>query len=273
MNLPKVVLWIVIIYGVFCGGIFLLQDKMIYQPWGEITATPSRIGLGFENISFEASDGVRLHGWFIPAADPSGRALLFFHGNAGNISHRLESIMIFHDLGFDVLIFDYRGYGKSEGRPSEEGLYRDGRAAFDFLVERGYTRDRVVVFGRSLGGAVAARVSLEKFPGALVLESSFTSLADMAKKVARFFPVRRLLKSEYPTESILGGIRCPVLVVHSPDDEIIPFSQGMKLYEAVTGPKAFFEIKGDHNGGFILTGEAYRKGLKEFLSGIGGGER
>jgi hypothetical protein len=122
MNLPKVVLWIVIIYGVFCGGIFLLQDKMIYQPWGEITATPSRIGLGFENISFEASDGVHLHGWFIPAADPSGRALLFFHGNAGNISHRLESIMIFHNLGLDVLIFDYRGYGKSEGRPFEEGL-------------------------------------------------------------------------------------------------------------------------------------------------------
>ncbi|MGB4208609.1 MAG: alpha/beta hydrolase [Thermovirgaceae bacterium] len=270
MNLPKVALWIVIIYGAFCAGIYCLQDKMIYQPWGEITATPSRVGLGFENISFEASDGVRLHGWFIPAADPSGRALLFFHGNAGNISHRLESIMIFHDLGLDVLIFDYRGYGKSEGRPSEEGLYRDGRAAFDFLVERGYTRDRVVVFGRSLGGAVAARVALEKSPGALVLESSFTSLADMAKKVARFFPVRRLLKSEYPTESILGGIRCPVLVVHSRDDEIIPFSHGEKLYEAVTGPKDFLEIRGDHNGGFILTGEAYRKGLGAFLSGIGG---
>ena len=270
MNLPRLAFWIAVIYGLFCGGIYLLQDKMIYQPWGEITATPSRIGLSFEYISFEASDGVRLHGWFIPAAKTSERALLFFHGNAGNISHRLESIRVFHELGLDLLIFDYRGYGKSEGRPTEEGLYMDGRAAFDFLVERGYFPDRIVVFGRSLGGAVAARISLEKAPGALILESTFTSLFDMARRVARLFPVRRLLRSEYPTESIMAGILCPVLVIHSPDDEIIPFCQGERLYERITGPKAFLEIKGDHNGGFILTGEAYRKGLESFLSGAGG---
>ncbi|MDD4024077.1 MAG: alpha/beta hydrolase [Synergistales bacterium] len=268
MSITRLALWVAVIYGVFCGGIYLLQDKMIYQPWGEITATPSRVGLFFENVSFEASDGVPLHGWFIPAEKGYGKVLLFFHGNAGNISHRLESIRTFHDMGLDVLIFDYRGYGKSGGKPSEEGLYRDGTAAMEFLLERGYFPDEIIMFGRSLGGAVAARVSMETTPLALILESSFTSLVDMASMVARFFPVRQLLRSEYPTESILPYMSCPVLVVHSPDDEVIPFSQGLKLYEAAPEPKAFLEIKGDHNGGFILSGETYRQGLKSFLSDI-----
>ncbi len=269
MSVTRLALWFAVIYGAFCGGIYLLQDRMIYQPWSDITATPSRVGLPFESVSFEASDGVPLHGWFIPAEKGSGKVLLFFHGNAGNISHRLESIKLFHEMGLDVLIFDYRGYGKSGGKPSEEGLYRDGRAALAFLEERGYSPDEIVMFGRSLGGAVAARLSMETTPLVLILESSFTSLVDMASRVARFFPVRRLLRSEYPTESILPYVSCPVLVIHSPDDEVIPFPQGLRLYEAAPEPKAFLEIGGDHNGGFILSGETYRQGLKSFLSAIG----
>lgn len=265
MSLLRVLFWVVLIYGVFCAGIFLLQDRMIYQPWQEIAASPSRIGLSFENVDFESTDGVPLHGWFIPSEMTDARVLLFCHGNAGNISHRLESIRIFHELGLDVFIFDYRGYGKSGGKPSEEGLYRDGSAAFSYLVDRGFSPDRIVVFGRSLGGSVAARISIETLPHALIMESSFTSLAEMASRVVRLFPVGLLLRSEYPTEENLRRISCPVLVIHSPDDEIVPFSHGIRLYEAAPEPKQFLQISGDHNGGFLLSGETYQQGLEDFL--------
>ena len=265
MSLLRVTFWVAVVYGVFCVGIFLMQDRMIYQPWRELSASPSRVGLAFENVDFEASDGVPLHGWFIPADKPGGKVLLFFHGNAGNISHRIESINIFHELGLDVFIFDYRGYGKSGGKPSEEGLYRDGIAAMGYLADRGFSPDDIVIFERSLRNAVAARVSLFTPPHALILESSFTSLAEMASRVVRLFPVRLLLRSEYPTEENLGQVSCPVLVIHSPEDEIIPFSQGIRLYETAPEPKTFLQISGDHNGGFLLSGETYLRGLEDFL--------
>ena len=271
VNLARVGLSAAAVYLLFCAVLFFLQDGMIYQPLREVGLTPSAIGLQYEDIEFRTPDGVALHGWFIPAEGLSGGVLLFFHGNAGNISHRLDSIGIFHDLGLDVFIFDYRGYGLSGGKPSEEGLYADGRAALDFLLlEKGYSLKEVIVFGRSLGGAVAAKISCGSTPAALILESSLTSLAALASKVAPLFPVRFLLRSGYGTDLFLPDAGCPVLIVHSPEDEIIPYSHGTELFELAPTPKTFLSIRGDHNEGFLLSGQLYIDGLASFLSSVRG---
>lgn len=270
MNLARIALASAAVYAIFCAALFILQDRMIYQPRGEMIFSPPAVGLQFEDVRFRTPDGVALHGWFVPTGKPSAGVLLFLHGNAGNISHRLGSIRIFHDLGLNVFIFDYRGYGLSEGTPSEEGLYLDGRAALGVLLDRGFTPEDIVIFGRSLGGAVAARISLETPPAALILESSFTSLPSLASMVFPLFPLRFLLRSGYHTDRILPGVRCPLLVVHSPDDDIIPFSHGMKLFELASEPKTFLQTRGGHNEGFLISGPLYTDGLASFISSVTG---
>ncbi len=270
MNLARIALAAAVIYALFCAALFILQDSIIYQPRREMILSPSSVGLQYEEVRFRTPDGVALYGWFVPAGKPSVEVLLFFHGNAGNISHRLDSIRIFHDLGLNIFIFDYRGYGLSEGTPSEEGLYTDGKAALGFLIEKGYSPEDVIAFGRSLGGAVAAKISSETPPAALILESTFTSLAAMASRVAPLFPVRFLLRSGYPTDRILPGVRCPILVVHSPDDDIIPFSNGMKLFGLASEPKTFLRTRGSHNEGFLISGPLYTDGLASFISSVTG---
>lgn len=266
MNLIRIALAAAAVYAIFCAVLFFLQDGIIYQPLREIVLTPSDVGFQFEDVRFRTVDGVDLHGWFIPAKERGGRVLLFSHGNAGNISHRLDSIRIFHDLGLDVFIFDYRGYGLSGGRPSEEGLYADGRGALAYLLGRGYSPEDMIVFGRSLGGAVAAKISSESHPLALILESSFTSLASMASRATPLFPVRLLLRSGYCTDRVLPDVRCPVLIIHSPDDDIVSYSQGTRLFEIAPEPKRFLRISGGHNEGFLLSGQIYTDGLASFLS-------
>jgi len=193
--------------------------------------------------------------------------ILFCHGNAGNISHRLESIQIFHRLGLNVFIFDYRGYGRSEGKPSEIGTYRDVEAVWQYLVEeRQVSPNRIVVFGRSLGGAVAAWSANRHTPGALILESAFTSVPDIAAKLYPYLPVRLLSRFKYNTAEYLDEVDCPVLIVHSREDEIMPFSHGKQLFERARGPKEFLEISGTHNEGFITSEKRYIEGLNTFIS-------
>jgi alpha-beta hydrolase superfamily lysophospholipase len=229
-------------------------------------ANPGSIGLDFEDVYFETSDGVKLSGWFIPSESSVG-VILFCHGNAGNISHRLDSIEIFHRLGLDVFIFDYRGYGRSEGRPTEQGTYQDAEAAWRYLIEeRKVHPGRVVIFGRSLGGGVASWLAQSHVPGALILESTFTSLPDIAASVYPYLPVRLMLRFQYRTMEHLGGVDCPVLIVHSRDDEIMPFSHGCRLFEKARGPKQFLEISGTHNEGFLMSGRNYEEGLNSFVS-------
>lgn len=270
MSLFRLVLIITVTYLVVITGAYLFYGRMLYHPTAEIVMTPSEAGLKYEEVDFRTADGIWLHGWYIPSPHEASLALLFFHGNAGNISYRLESVRILNRIGLGVFLFDYRGYGKSRGKPSEEGLYWDGRAALDVLLNKGYDMSRIVFFGRSLGGAVAAKLATERTPGALILESSFTSLADIGRRYFPFLPVGFLLGDAFDTRKRLERVQCPVLVVHSPDDEIIPYEHGRKLFEAVKGPKSFLELRGDHNGGFILTGEDYREGLKGFLLSLGG---
>jgi len=262
-------IWIVITiasaYLIFAGFLFIFQSRYVYYPEHILVADPGNIGLDFESVCFEAADGVKLSGWFIPGEGAQG-VILFCHGNAGNISHRLESIQIFHRLGLDVFIFDYRGYGQSEGKPTEPGTYKDAEAAWRYLVEeRQVNPGQVIIFGRSLGGAVASWLAQGRTPGALVLESTFTSLPDIAATLYPYLPVRLLLRFEYNTAEYLGGVDCPVLIVHSRDDEMMPSSHGRRLFEMARGPKQFLEISGTHNEGFITSGEHYEEGLNAFI--------
>ncbi len=256
---------LVVILGLLTGALYLTQPSLVFLPTRELQETPADWGLEYEDLWLTADDGVRLHGWYLPSPG-ARRVLLFFHGNAGNISHRGASIEIFHRLGLDVLILDYRGYGHSEGRPSETGLYRDAAAAWNYLVEsRGIAPDRIVVFGRSLGGAVAAHLAAETHPGALILESTFSSTRDfvnLAYPVLSWLIVRRFA---FNTESRLEAIRCPVLVLHSPDDDVIPYRLGQQVFQAARPPKQFVDLLGDHNGGFLLSQPRYERALASFL--------
>jgi fermentation-respiration switch protein FrsA (DUF1100 family) len=221
--------------------------------------------MAYEELNLLTDDGIRLHGWFVPA--PEARAvLLYFHGNAGNISYRLERIALFQRLKLSVLILDYRGYGKSAGRPSEDGTYRDAMAAWRHLTgERGVAPEKIVVFGRSLGAAVAAWLATQVSPGAVILESGFTSVPDFGAEVYPWLPVRWLTRFDYDTKAYLANIHRPVLVIHSREDELIPFRHGQELYAAANPPKQFLVIGGGHNDAYFLTGADYARGLDEFL--------
>jgi hypothetical protein len=252
------------------GWLYLQQPGMIFFPQRVLDATPEDWGFDYENVSLQTVDGLRLHGWFIPRPG-SDRVVLFFHGNAGNISHRGDSVAIFHRLGLNVFIFDYRGYGQSEGSPGEAGLARDAVTAWEYLQQmRGYNRDKIIVFGRSLGGTVATRLAARVKPGALIVESTFSSARDMA---GRIFPlVSRLivLRYQFDTMRYIEQVKCPVLVVHSSEDEIIPYQMGQKIYQAASEPKYFLEIRGDHNSGFIQSQPDYAQGLNKFFTSLPG---
>ena len=263
-----------ILLTLYCALLLMLvltQCSMVYYPElpsRELGANPQQIGLTYESVHFVTEDQQQLHGWFIPAPD-SDEVLLFFHGNAGNISHRLDSIEIFHQLGLSVFIFDYRGYGKSTGKPSEQGTYFDAIAAYDYLIrERSTKPDQLIYFGRSLGGAVASHLAVKHPPKALILESTFTSAPEMASRLFPVFPMRWLTRFSYSNIGNIKSIHCPVLIVHSPDDEIIPYDLGRKLYDAANQPKQFLQIHGGHNEGFLLSGTTYTHGLRDFLKNL-----
>jgi len=245
--------------------VWLLQGCMIHIPDRTLVASPREAGLDYETVRLKTADGEQLHGWFLPHREARA-TVLFFHGNAGNISHRLESLEIFHQLELNSLIIDYRGYGQSSGRPSESGLYEDARSAYRHLVEdKGVPPQRIIAFGRSLGAAVAARLAADKPVGALWLESGFTSIPDIGAELYPFLPVRLLSRYRYDTQKALASVEAPVLVIHSTEDETIPFSHGRALYRAAPEPKAFVQIRGGHNDGFMRSRDIYLAGLKAFL--------
>lgn len=267
--LVSIIVTVVGAYLALVVAVWFGQASLLYLPSlpsRELTATPQAIGLSYQDVSLQAADGVRLHGWFVPAKSPRA-TLLFFHGNAGNISHRLDSLRIFHELNLSVFIFDYRGYGRSEGSPSEAGTQQDALAAWRYVTEaRGAPAQKVVLFGRSLGGAIAAWLATQQRPGAVIVESTFTSVPDMAADLYWWLPARQLTRFRYATRDYLASVRCPVLIVHSPDDEIIPFRHAEALYAAAAGPKQLLRLTGAHNEGFLLSGQGYVRGLDQFLA-------
>jgi hypothetical protein len=257
-------------------ALFALQSGMVYYPeiGREVVATPRQAGLDYEDVRLVTADGVALHGWFVPRSQARG-TVLFLHGNAGNISHRLDSLQMFHRLGYSTLIIDYRGYGNSGGKPSEQGTYRDAEAAWRYLTEtRRIPADTIVLFGESLGGAVAAWLASQHRPGALVIASGFTSVPDLAVKFYPYLPVRWLSRFDYGTRAYLRTVEAPVFIAHSPEDEIVPYQHGRALYDAAKEPKQFLELSGGHNDGFIFVRESWVQALGEFLNGhVGGAEK
>ncbi len=245
---------------------FFRQSKYLYFPSRDLGVTPATTRLPYDDVLVKTVDGETVHGWFVPAPD-SRATVLFCHGNAGNIANRLDAIWRLHELGLDVCMFDYRGYGRSTGQPSETGTYRDADAVWTWLTTtKGIAPGRIVVFGESLGGAVAAWVAEQKRPGAAILESTFTSVPEMAARLYPFLPIRWLCRIRYPTLERMPRILCPVLVAHSPDDELIPFSQGRRLFEAAREPKTFLTLKGSHNTGREESGRPYDEALDAFIT-------
>jgi fermentation-respiration switch protein FrsA (DUF1100 family) len=267
-------LWVLLLsLGGIYGGVALLlclfQSQLMHLPnvpGRELVATPSRIDLPYESVYLMTADGIKLHGWFVLAHQPH-MTLLFLHGNAGNISHRLDALAIFHRLRLNTLIIDYRGYGQSAGKASEAGLYRDAEAALRYLREvRSVPLQDIVIFGRSLGGAVAAWLAARQPGGALIIESSFMSAPALAADLYPFLPSRLLTFLRYDTLTHLKAVNSPVLVIHSRDDEIIPFRHGLQLFAAAREPKQFVEIHGSHNEGFLQSRRYYVNAIAEFLT-------
>jgi fermentation-respiration switch protein FrsA (DUF1100 family) len=259
------------------GGLGFLSvgmiDRVIFQPTPGADVDPAALGLEAEEVRLHADDGVALHAWHLPArGTPLGLSLLFLHGNAGNASHRLPNAGQLAALGADVLLLDYRGYGLSEGRPSEAGLYRDAHAAFAHLTTaRGRPPERIVVFGRSLGGAVAVELAQGRPLAGLVLESTFSSVADVAR-ASLGFGLGPLVRDRFPTLGRIRALRAPVLFFHGDRDEIVPIDLGRRLFARAPEPKWFETVRGaGHNDLVMVGGVAYFERLRDFLRDVAPG--
>ncbi len=281
---------VVVLFAAYWGlGLILyfMQPTFLYSPVCEVTYTPDELGLDFEKVVLKTTDGLRLSGWYIPGplearaevssvqlgdslpmgqAEGSQLTVLFCHGNGGNMMHRLDSINIFYSLGLNCFIFDYRGYGSSSGKVSEEGTYLDARAAYKWLTEeKKVSPNNIIVFGRSLGGSIAAQLASKVEVKALIIESAFTSYVDIGRKFYPYMPVRWFARFSYQTINYVKQVNCPVMIIHSRNDEIVPFEFGLELYDAANEPKEFVEIFGSHNDGFLVSSEIYKKAWTEWL--------
>ena len=264
----KILLFLLILFGIymfFLLYLHLFQSSFVFFPSKQQYMTPEDVNLKYRDITYKTEDGVNISSWFIPS-DQSEYMILFCHGNAGNISHRVDSIELFHRLGLSTFIFDYRGYGKSKGKITEKGTYMDVEGAWDYIVdELGVKPENIIIFGRSIGGSIASWLAQKKNPKALIVESSFTSITDLGSELYPVFPVRLISKFKYNTKEYIKNIKCPVLIIHSKEDEMIPFHHGQTLFESAKDPKEFLQIHGSHNEGFIFSQEIYAKGLREFI--------
>jgi fermentation-respiration switch protein FrsA (DUF1100 family) len=259
-NKLNIIIFLILVF--FTSG---CVSDAIYHPTRKVRSTPADVKLTYEDVTIETSDGVKISGWWVPAEKPRG-TVLFCHGNAGNIGDRLDTLVIINTLRLNVLIFDYRGYGNSNSSPSEKGTYLDADAAWDYLVnEKKISAKQIIIWGRSIGGAVAARTAAKHSAGLVIVESTFTSLKDLVNDLFVWVPSWILANYSYDTTYHLLNVSVPVLVIHSADDEIIPFQHGKNLYDSINAPKAFLEIKGSHNHGFIDSLGVYVSSINDFI--------
>lgn len=271
-------LWIIIVplgvYLLMALFLFFSQNRMAFSPSRAIDLQPDQIGLQSEEVWIELENGERLHGWYFPVAG-SDKAVLLCHGNAGNISHRLETAQFLVEMGVNALLFDYRGYGRSDGSPSEANVYADAEAAYRWLIrKKSISPDKLYLFGRSLGGAVAIDLATRVPCGGVIVESSLTSAADLGKRMFPFMPIKLMLRYRFDSIGKIGTLGCPVLVTHSPEDEVIPYEMGKRLYEAARQPKQFVGLSGGHNERLYFNDEAYIQAVRGFLKlGQPGGYR
>ncbi|HEX7228018.1 MAG TPA: alpha/beta hydrolase [Candidatus Binatia bacterium] len=259
---------LIVLSTILFGGC-RIEDRFIFHPDHVTDRDPSHIGLRFEDVFFTTQDGLRLHGWFIPHQEARA-TLIWFHGNAGNISDRLLNIKLLHDrIATNIFIFDYRGYGRSEGTISEKGTYLDGAAAMKYLLGRDdAAAHRLILFGRSLGAAVAAEMAIQFNSLGLILESPFVSIREMARAIFPSLPIAWLLRTRFDTMEKVRLVKTPILVLHGDRDATVPFSQGKKVFEVASQPKKFYRIVGaTHNDTFVVGGEEYYGALREFIEG------
>ena len=264
----RAALGIAVLLVVLSATMLIFERKLIYFPQRAHDVLPRDLGLAFEDLRLTAEDGVGIHAFYLPPPGVPRWTVLLAHGNAGNVSHRLDRTLLLQSrLGAAVLLFDYRGYGRSEGSPDEEGTYRDARAAHRFLVEEKRVRpDRLVLFGESLGSAVALDLALSRPCRALVLESPFASVPAMARAVYPFLPLWPFVRTRYDNEAKASRLAVPLLVLHGERDEIVPFAQGRRVFDAAPGPKRFFAIPGaGHNDTYLVGGDAYWDVVRDFL--------
>ena len=245
-----------------------IERRYIFFPTAEIDFTPADSGLKYEDITFDTAGGRQLHGWYVPGLVESGNTTwIWFHGNGGNIGHRVDELaMLHHRLGVNLFIFDYQGYGRSQGEPKEQGTYQDARAALEYVSNRpDIDAGKIVYFGRSLGAAVAVELAMDKPPARLILVSPFSSVSDMARVGFPYLPLGWLLKDRYDSMSRIRRIQTPLLIIHGAKDEMVPVDQGRALFEAANEPKTFrlLPVAG-HNDTHINGGPGYWDALEEF---------
>ena len=262
----------ILVYFVI-GGVFLIayvkymELRGIFFPSREIGTTPAAVELSFEDVYVKASDGEMLHGWFIPNS-AAHFTLLFFHGNAGNIGHRIEKIAMLREIGLNVFIIDYRGYGKSTGNPSERGLYRDADAAYDYLVsERKIIPGKIILYGESIGSAVAVDLASRHPVGGVILEGGFSSGRDIAGRIYPFIPPF-LVSDIFNSSKKITKIQTPKLFLHSKQDEVVPFVLAKKLFDAAALPKTLVELQGGHNTSFIDSSRTYLSAIFSFVQNL-----
>lgn len=256
--------WLLLILGGAVLYLRYIEKRSLFYPTREMEYSPKEIGLAFEEVTFKTKDNLNIYGWFLPCREAEW-TVLFCHGNAGNISHRLQKLKFFYDLGCNVFIFDYRGYGRSEGMPSEKGLYIDAQAAYDYLLSRRLKAGQIVGFGESLGGAVIVDLAYASRLAGLILEGTFSNAKDMVRIIYPFLPFW-IFASRLDSLSKIKSITSPKLLVHSINDEIVPYKLGKKLYLAAAEPKEFLEMRGGHNSCFFESEDILKRKIADFLS-------
>ena len=245
--------------------IYFYQSRLIFHPTRELTTTPTDQGLTYVDAAIPTADGELLHAWFIPHAAASA-SVLFLHGNGGNISDRPLTLARLHAMGLNVLMLDYRGYGQSTGVPSARGTFADARAGWNYLIEEQDVHpNSIIIYGRSLGGAVAIELASQTNPRAVIVESTFTSIAAMASDIYPYLPTRMLLRHKYPSIDTITRIKAPLFIAHSDEDDLIPRQHGQRLFQVAPEPKQFYRLVGSHNEAFAASGEAYYDALKQFV--------
>jgi len=256
---------VAILYLLLLAGVWAMQDHLMFgRRTQEIVETPEARNWSFEEVWLDV-DGERTYGWWLPVSGARG-TVLFSHGSGRNISGYLEDVALLHEAGLSVMLYDYGGYGSSTGEPSENRCYADARAVWDYLVqERGIQPDKIVLAGSSMGSGVTCGLAAQVSPAAVILESAFTSIPDTLWDTYPFFPANWICHIQFRNIDKVGKFQCPVLIVHSKDDTVVPFAHGLQLYQRVTAPKTFVEIQGGHYGGKFKSKDVYLQGLKTFL--------
>ena len=264
----KLMYYIILVIIIIISGRFFIrwfENYNLYYPTSKIEYTPDDINLKYSDFEIQLKSGPTITGWIIPSESSKG-FLIFCHGNGGNISHRIETIGFFNKLDITVAIFDYPGYGKSSGKPNESNLFESAGAVYKMLQDKyGMKSEECIIYGRSLGGAVAVDLASHVSTAGLIVESGFSSTIQMGKEIFPFLPAKLIISQPFDSISKIPKITAPKLIMHSRKDEIIPYHHGEDLYRAASEPKIFLEISGTHNDGYEYRGKEYAKSLKEFI--------